>query len=1198
MSEAIEGRWSGIARTPGDSRTAGDRQGLFVIHATLLQNGRVLWFSGHAETSNYLAESYVWDPSQPIDTALKVNFPAGTDIFCCHHANLDDGRVITLGGAMAHPDHGRGIKAICIFDPTSPGWIKIGEMTEARWYPTLVTLPDGRLVVFSGRTQTGASDPIASSAELLSPPFAGPGYTTITLAGGNKVFPTYPGLHLVRGGTIFHTGTTWRYEPPVTEPIRTFSFRVTGATTAAWIDEGVSPHVRFREEGMSILLPPAQDGRILLIGGAKVNTTSDGSFINHEPGSDLRSAEILDTKTSPPTWTRIANMTHPRINLSAVLLPDGKVLVLGGHNRYKWDRTSIPSNQAEIYDPVHDSWTLVASMHESRTYHSAALLLPDGRVLVAGGVDPTRTEPIVGGTLNQKTMEFYQPPYFFNGPRPTIASLGREDGPNNQISYGRSFFIESPNAVEIRKVVLMRPGSMTHHTDTEQRYVPLDFVPDSSNINRLIVQAINDPSVAPPGYYMVWIVDSMNRPCQRAQFVRLARQQSYIILDRSYISKDEVATSPSPPTVFGDSFYVVMDGFLPSELGISVPIPSDLSSISPSITFHRMMDNSSVPDLIATPQELLLEDPTLPAGVRQRFTFKYSINVAGSRVFFQPDGTTPIETQVIVIRASRSQYSATADLTLTHQPNPYMLDGATPWLSIDLRVFQITQGERRFNQTIGRNDADALNFIRDILNDFNSNPSAAAEQFNGISTDQQTSRLELARSRDGRRAFNFAIAQVRYRGRSLPADNVRVFFRLFTTAATGMNYGPDTYARRINPDGEPIPVLGLRGGEIVNIPFFAQARVDTSFQRMDEQRDTNNRRNIRATTVGGDTEVTAYFGCWLDFNQTALRFPIYPGNAIGPYASGMKSIQELIRGRHQCLVAEVYFASDPIPAGATPSSNDNLSQRNLIISESDNPGSKATHTVQHTFEIKPTPYRNIIPKETAEPRRGRMNELSKRITDAHEFEVDNQKPVVGGGEISDELMINWGNLPRSAEVTLYFPTLDSYEILRLAALRIGPSRIERLDSHTIRCLVGDTTYVPIPYGLTTNIPGLITIQLPDELKKGQVFRVIVHQVAYSTVNKIIGSFELVIPVSTAKILLSEEERTLSVMRHIAESIPIDDRWYPIFKRYNAQLEQRIWGFGGNPDKILPSPDGNGNEKGRQRGRKKRIIKNPRNTTTL
>ncbi len=823
MPPATDGRWTGVQQTPGDSHTVGDGVGVFVIHATLMRTGEVLWFSGHAETSHYLTESYVWDPAQPVSTAAKQPFPPGTDIFCGHHANLDDGRVITVGGAMADPNHGRGIRDVCVFDPGSRTWTKIGDMQHGRWYPTLVTLPDGRLVVFSGREEAGGPEYINSTVELLSPPFVGPGFTPQALAGANKTFPTYPGLHLVPGGRIVHTGPTWRYEDSVTSPIPTFSFRLTGASTGAWTDEGVSPSVPLREEGMSVLLAPAQEGRILLVGGAHAIFDTGGNFTGLAPGCQPRATEILDTRTTPPTWTRIADAAHARINASAVLLPDGTVLVLGGHDRYKFDGTSTSSDQAEIYDPVLNVWRAVATMGDPRMYHSAALLVPDGRVLVAGGYDPNGP-----GDRNRKSFEFYEPPYFFNpddtlATRPTITSLASVDGPTDQIAHGGQMVIDTPDAAAIRKVGLMRPGSMTHHTDSEQRYVALDFIA-GPGAGQLTAQVPDDPSVAPPGYYMVWIVDSDNRPCRRAPFVRLIRARCYVIVDRSQYSKDEVAAGPAPPTSFSPAFYVVMDGFLPGELGIdaSTPTSPPPAAVAPAITFRRG-DGSPVNELSATVEQLMYELPSLPAGTRQRFTFTYRLSIAGTAPFFAADGTTAIETQTMSLEAGLGAYRGRGSIRLHHQPNPYLLDGPVTWLSVDVQVMNVRAGQARFGQpSHGSGDDDAVSFIRGVLTRFNNDAATGSTEFNSLVAASETTQLDWAYQRAGQRTFNYAIAKVRYRGRTLDATDVRVFFRLFTVAATGTEFrAATTYKTLVNPAGDPLPVLGLVGTEIGTIPCFA-----------------------------------------------------------------------------------------------------------------------------------------------------------------------------------------------------------------------------------------------------------------------------------------------------------------------------------------------------------------------------------------
>jgi hypothetical protein len=226
-------------------------------------------------------------------------------------------------------------------------------------------------------------------------------------------------------------------------------------------------------------------------------------------------------------------MTHGRINGHCVLLPDATVLICGGHANYKWlpRPATVPSLQAEIYTPG-VGFRPVASMSDPRMYHSVAMLLPDGRVFTAGGADANSSEPTLtyppgwnphrqygpGMALNSKTFEFYEPPYLHNGPQPVIAGVTRNGAPTGRIEYGQSFVVQSPQAATIGRVALMRPAACTHHTDTEQRYVRLDF---THGTNELTVTMVNDAKVAPPGFYMLWIIDNQGRPCQEAKFVHL-----------------------------------------------------------------------------------------------------------------------------------------------------------------------------------------------------------------------------------------------------------------------------------------------------------------------------------------------------------------------------------------------------------------------------------------------------------------------------------------------------------------------------------------------------------------------------------------------------------------------------------------------------------------------------------------------------
>lgn len=519
----ISGRWLDIQKTPGDSQTIGDGFGVFAVHAALLHTGKVLLWSGRAESGQFLYASWIWDPVTNTESGpqpFNGSDPTGPwspgsdiDLFCCHQVFLEDGRLLAIGGAGAQSEgDARGSDGVWVFDPlagTDGQWSKVGDMAAGRWYPTAVLLPDGRVGVFSGWDH---NQDIVAQPEVLSPP----GYTPQPVTGGDKPLPIYPGLHLVRGGAIFYTGTSWRY---TIDPAPTSSFRMIGDTVGGWTEhtnaggDPLYPNERRREEGTSVLLPPAQAGRILVIGG--------GHWFGGEQHGNNRSVEILETQGASPSWMSVGNMHHARINVNAVLLPDGKVLILGGHNRHKFnhddgdedpeDPVATPPGghvlKAELFDPEvaldptdpTDPFVDTGRMHRARMYHSVALLLADGSVFTAGGDDSHAPATTPGEPLSrdQKNFEIYQPPYFFRGVRPRISDSLQT------ITYGRIFRVYTPDALRISDALLIRPMAITHHTDTEQRYVTLRIRGRANGW--LAIDAPVDPTVAPPGYYMLFI---------------------------------------------------------------------------------------------------------------------------------------------------------------------------------------------------------------------------------------------------------------------------------------------------------------------------------------------------------------------------------------------------------------------------------------------------------------------------------------------------------------------------------------------------------------------------------------------------------------------------------------------------------------------------------------------------------------------
>lgn len=593
----------GLHTTPTDANhTIVDKRGLFVIHAVLLHTGKVLWFCGHVEDGHYALKSYLFDYRNPAAQLASQDFVLHNpllargahapnnpnsgdfhaDLFCSHFVHTHDGKVLVVGGSdpdfhiPAGGSHSSvGETYIHMFDPVTETWsiamdgATPSRLRQGRWYPTAVMLGDGRVAVFSGRREFGAGPTSASPAalragtadevEVLTPPT----YASTLVAGASISLPLYPGLHLAPNGRVYYTHTTWglEFDPPA----ETVSIAIAnGATAAAWTTHaGVSPPhaltspagVPRREEGMSVLLPPAQDGKILLIGGGEAlgaggRVRNGNGFTNVRHAADALSTAILTTGAAP-AWTAGPTLAHARINVHAVILPDRKVLICGGHNSHKWNAMDARVNPAlaataqsfvcELYDPAvtalapAGTLTPAATLNHARMYHAAAVLLPNGTVLVAGGADANQRELVVhaadfsypagwqgprlgaGTAYNRKDYEIYRPPYLFTpGTAPTIDAITRSGAATTRADYGDTLRIRSSEPAAGTEAALIRPGAATHHTDSEQRYVAL-AVSDVSG-NELTVTIPNDRNLVPPGYYMLWIIKA-GKPCVEAKFI-------------------------------------------------------------------------------------------------------------------------------------------------------------------------------------------------------------------------------------------------------------------------------------------------------------------------------------------------------------------------------------------------------------------------------------------------------------------------------------------------------------------------------------------------------------------------------------------------------------------------------------------------------------------------------------------------------
>jgi hypothetical protein len=447
---------SSVTVTVQSAATMGQWQGPFpwpmvAVHMNLLPNGRLLLFDGQSLGS--LAQ--VWNPVN--NTFTPVTAP--DNVFCSGHTSLADGRVFVVGG---HISGHVGLSDSNIFDFQSQNWSQGPVMSNGRWYPTATTLPDGRVIALSGEST-------CDGCFVTQPEIYNPVTNSWSSQNNSKLsFPYYPHAFVLPDGRVLVSSTT---EAPIIS-------RVLDLNTQKWTAVGSSA----LDGGTAAMYRP---GKILKAGtSVDPDTAVRKSFAN---------TYVLDMTLSSPAWRQVASMAFPRTFATMVLLPDGNVFVEGGGMTTAATDLSGAVLQAEIWSPAAETWTTVASMATPRLYHSTALLMPDGRVLVAGGGRfNSASEP-----TDQPSAEYYLPPYLFRGARPTITAAP------STVQINQTFFVQTPDATRIGSVVFMRIGSVTHNFNMSQNYVSLTFQVVTGGIN---VQAPTNFNLAPPGYYMLFIV--------------------------------------------------------------------------------------------------------------------------------------------------------------------------------------------------------------------------------------------------------------------------------------------------------------------------------------------------------------------------------------------------------------------------------------------------------------------------------------------------------------------------------------------------------------------------------------------------------------------------------------------------------------------------------------------------------------------
>ncbi|ADO71798.1 Kelch domain protein [Stigmatella aurantiaca DW4/3-1] len=426
------GRWSPLMSWP-----------ISATHAHLLHSGKVMFFGEFDEGTQ---SPRLWDPLA--NTLTPIPAPP-FNIFCAGHSFLEDGRLLITGG---HVDSHVGVPDAIIFNPKSGAWDNVPDMNDKRWYPNNTTLANGDVLVLSGETDG------EGLFNELPQRYVAATNSWQNLTTAQRKIPYYPHMFLAPNNKLFFSGP-WRS-----------SQWLDPDGTGTWFEAPYS-HFGGRSYGGHVYF----DGKVLAVGGGNPPTET---------------VELIDLNLPSPTWAYQTPMSVARRQHNTTFLPDGKVLVTGGSRLEGFNNAEGAVLFPEVWDPETNVWKKLASNNAYRGYHSSSVLLPDGRVLSAGG-------------RNVRTAEVFEPPYLFQGPRPVISTAPDE------IKPGTPFSVGTPSGAQLKKVTLISLASVTHAFDSSQRFLTL---PHALTQEGLTVTAPESNVAAPPGPYMLFLISKEGVP--------------------------------------------------------------------------------------------------------------------------------------------------------------------------------------------------------------------------------------------------------------------------------------------------------------------------------------------------------------------------------------------------------------------------------------------------------------------------------------------------------------------------------------------------------------------------------------------------------------------------------------------------------------------------------------------------------------
>ena len=380
---------------------------------------------------------------------------------CVAPALLEDGKVLFAGGTLQEI-YGPGTNKIKTFDPLTGQWQWMSNMLDYRWYPSLAPLYDGKAIIVGGG---GLNNPVRVKTSEVYDPETGVTVAADTVHFGNEVSPILP-LYI---GKILMT-----HRPPQLFDPETMQREL----AADFVQGNRLPNGDHSDHELVHL----SDGKVLAVGYK--------SFTPGQPGVIL---EMYDPEADE--WSLRSNFSPTRSRAKTVLLPDKKVLVIGGQKEDAADPTPVNNwgymNLTDQYDPATDSWRRLANMNKRREYHAITMLVTDGRVIAVGGEGAPGNEP------PQSTIEAFSPPYLFRGVRPEIGNLNK-----TVFKRGEAIQFDVAKTNALTSLILVSNPVLTHFMNSgNNRFLELDFTQNGNTVTAMLPA---DSLHLMPGWYTLF----------------------------------------------------------------------------------------------------------------------------------------------------------------------------------------------------------------------------------------------------------------------------------------------------------------------------------------------------------------------------------------------------------------------------------------------------------------------------------------------------------------------------------------------------------------------------------------------------------------------------------------------------------------------------------------------------------------------